>query len=272
MAVHLRYRRQLRAARAGFQEHGGEYPHPILFIAGLPKSGTTWLERMVAAYPGYHRILIPEATAHELAHGDSHAYELPGDLFSRFEDVLAVMKMHVHGSPDNAALLTGAGVPYVVLYRDLRDVAISYFFYVRQTPWHADFRRFASLDLTQGLRRFAEYPLPEYVDWIRSWRRNLDKHMGLMLRYEDLLQNTRERFAEVASHFRLDDSAETIDSIVAANSFAAMSGGRGRGEEDPQSFVRKGVSGEWRERFPPDVLEEYRAIIGDLAAELGYDE
>jgi len=30
------------------------YKHPIIFIAGLPKSGTTWLRTMLANLPGYN--------------------------------------------------------------------------------------------------------------------------------------------------------------------------------------------------------------------------
>jgi hypothetical protein len=270
-AVHLRYRQQLRAARNGFAEHGGDYRHPIVFIAGLPKSGTTWLKKMVASYPGYQEVMIPEAASYELAAGGSHDYELPDDVFSRLGDALVVMKMHVQGSPHNASLLRQHGIPYVVLYRDLRDVAISYFFYVRQTPWHPDFRRFATIDLAEGLRRFAEFPLPEYVAWIESWRRNADSRLGMTLRYEDLLDDTAACFARIADHFGLEAAAETIDRIVEAHAFATMSGGRGRGEEKQDSFLRKGVSGEWRARFPADVLAHYQSIIGDFLADLGYD-
>jgi hypothetical protein len=270
-AVHLRYRQQLRAARGGFAERGGTYPHPIVFIAGLPKSGTTWLKNMVAGYPGFHEVMLPEVASYELATGGSHDYELPADVFSRLGNALAVMKMHVHGSPHNAALLEKHEIPYIVLYRDLRDVAISYFFYVRQTPWHPDFRRFESLDLAQGLLRFADYPLREYVGWIESWRCNADPRLGLTLRYEDLLRDTAAWLGRVANHFGLDASADTIDRIVAANDFSAMSGGRGRGEENQDSFFRKGVSGEWRRRFPADVLAHYQSIIGDYMADLGYD-
>lgn len=269
-AVHLRYRQQLRAVRAGYEQHGGDYPHPILFIAGLPKSGTTWLKKMVASYPGYGELMIPEAAAYELAYGGSHDYDLPADVFARLDDALVVMKMHVHGSSHNAELLARHRVPYVVLYRDLRDVAISYYFYVRRTPWHPDYRRFEKLNLRDGLLRFADRPLPEYVAWIESWRTNAAPDQSLTLRYEDLLDNTSGALARVAGCFGLDDETSTIDRIVHDHSFAAMSGGRGQGEEKEDSFVRKGVAGEWRERFPADVVDHYQSIIGDFMADLGY--
>ena len=269
-AVHLRYWQQLRAARNGYRQHGGDYPHPILFIAGLPKSGTTWLKKMVASYPGYGEVMIPQAAAYELTHRGSHDYNLPDDVFVRLDGALAVMKMHVHGSPHNVALLARHRIPYVVLYRDLRDVAISYYFYVRRTPWHPDYHRFQNVDLRDGLLRFADFPLPEYVAWIESWRAHEGPERALTLRYEDLLAGTPGRLAAVAEHFGLDHSASTVERIAAAHSFAALSGGRDPGQEKQDSFVRKGVAGEWRARFPADVVDHYQSIIGDFMAELGY--
>jgi len=270
--VHLRYRQQLRAGRTGFEQYGDTYPHPVVFIAGLPKSGTTWLKRMVAGYPGFHEVMIPDVASYELAAGGSHDYELPDDVFFRLQDALVVMKMHVHGSPHNAGLLARHEVPYVVLYRDLRDVAISYYFYVTQTPWHPDFPLYRGLELADGLRMFADRTLSAYVRWIESWRSNADPRLSLMLRYEDLLADTCASFRRVADHFGFDSSAAATDPIIETNSFAALTGGRRPGEEDPRSFLRKGVSGEWRRRFPDDVREHYESIIGDYMVHLGYEE
>src|SRR4249920_3395430 len=110
MAVYPRYLSQARACRRGFRDFGDRYPQKVLFIAGLPKSGTTWLERMVASYPGFHEVTIPTAYRHELATGGTHDYELPEDMFSWFKDMLVVTKMHVHGSPHNVGLIRAAGV------------------------------------------------------------------------------------------------------------------------------------------------------------------
>lgn len=271
MAVYPRYRHQVRACRQGYRDYEAHYPHSILFIAGLPKSGTTWLERMISSYPGYHDLLIPDAAAYELAHGGSHNYDLPADIFNRFRQMLVLTKMHVHGSPHNVALLRQAGIKYVVLYRDLRDVAVSYYFYVRQTPWHPDYIHYASLSLPQGLTRFGETLLPAYVAWVRSWHANRDPQLSLELCYEDMLSDTANVLTQVAQHFGLDHSPATIEAIVKAHSFKTLSHGRQSGQQSQHSFFRKGVAGDWRNHFTPALSRLYKQHAGAFLIEFGYE-
>jgi hypothetical protein len=271
VAVYPRYRAQTRACRRGFREFSDRYPQKVLFIAGLPKSGTTWLEKMVASYPGFHDVTVPTVYRYELATGGTHDYELPERMFSWFKDMLVVTKMHVHGSPHNVGLLRDAGVRCVVLYRDLRDVAVSHVFYVRRTPWHPEYPLYSKLSPQEGLSVFAERTLSPFVDWVRSWHENAGPDMGLFVTYEDMLSDTVGAMSLIAEHFELDASVETISTIVDRHSFEAMSGGRSAGQQNDTSFFRKGVSGDWRNHFTPELTEMFRARIGDSLEGFGYD-
>lgn len=270
-AVYPRYLTQVQACRRGFQQFGERYPQKVLFIAGLPKSGTTWLEKMVASYPGFHDLLIPEVAAYELATGDSHSYNLPGNMFSGFKNMLVLTKMHVHGSPHNVALLHKAGIKYVVLYRDLRDVAVSHFFYVRQTPWHPEYPLYAHLSAQHALTLFAQRTLLAYVDWIRSWHAHHDPAMSLILRYEQMLTDTTAMMTKVADHFGLDSSSKWINRLVEKHSFQNLSGGRNQGTENANSFFRKGLAGDWQNYFTDELKTLYKEQIGEFLIEFNYE-
>jgi hypothetical protein len=272
IGVHSRYLVQAWACREGFRRLGHLYSQDVLFIAGLPKSGTTWLKKMVASYPGFHELLIPDVAVYELATGGSHDYELPSDMFSRFNGMLVVTKMHVHGSLHNVQVLGAAGVRHVVLYRDLRDVAVSHFFYVRQTPWHPEYPIYSGLSVQEGLAAFAERTLLAYVDWVRLWQRNRDPEMSLVLQYEQMLSDPMAVMTRVAQHFELDSSPETIATIVDTHSFQKLSEGRKHGQESTQNFFRKGVAGDWRNHFTPTLEEAYKHLIGDFLIEFGYEQ
>ncbi len=270
--VDLRYLYRLRKARSGYREHAERYSEPLLFIAGLPKSGTSWLESMLSSYAGYHRLAIPEAIQYELRNGGSHNFDLPSDTFQRFSKALTVLKLHVHGSVHNARLLHEAGIPYVVLYRDLRDVAVSHYFYVRRTPWHPEYEEYASRSVEDGLRHFGHTLLPDFVDWIQSWRERRHSELSVELRYEDLLENTEEEFRNVASHFELDSSHSTIQEIISEHRFDKMSDGRARGEQSQYSFVRKGVAGDWKNYFTPELESLFKEKAGELLVNLKYED
>lgn len=272
VAVPFRYRAQLRACREGFRLHGSKYTQRVLFVAGLPKSGTTWLEKIVSSYPGFSEVLIPEVTRHELATGGSHDFDLPADTFTRFKDMLVLTKMHVHGSPNNARVLKESGVPYVVLFRDLRDVAVSNYFYVRNTPWHPEHAHYAGRSVEEGLAVFAERTLRPYADWVRSWKANRDPERSTILRYEEMLADTVGCLTRVARTFELPSDEKTMIELADRFSFRKMSGGRSTGQADPTRFVRKGVAGDWVNHFTPRLRDIYKSAIGDFLIEHGYEK
>ena len=259
-------------SRRGYRRYGERYAQPLLFIAGLPKSGTSWLERMLAAYPGYEVLLPPQVTAYEMDHGGSEQYELPARALQDWDSMLAIVKMHVHGSPNNVAVLRAAGLRYVVLYRDLRDVAVSYYFYVRHTPWHPQHERFRHLSPQDGLDAFGRYSAAAYAAWVRSWSARRDPEASLMLRYEDLLSAPVGRFQAVARLFALDSTPETIEAIVQQHAFRRLSGGRAQGQDKPDSFFRKGIAGDWRNHFTPALRHLYKERIGDFLVDYGYEK
>lgn len=271
MVAPIRYRAQLKACRAGYRSFGSRYPQTTLFVAGLPKSGTTWLERMIGSYEGFHEVMPAPIAGHEMRTGGSHDFELPEGMFGDFDRALVLTKLHVHGSTHNVKVLADAGVNYVVLFRDLRDVAVSNFFYVRNTPWHPEHPHYAGVDVKEGLAIFAHRTLPAYAAWVRSWDRNRDPDRSVVLRYEQLLADPRGAMRSVARLFGLDDSETTIDRIVELNSFKAMSGGRERGESSTSDFARKGVAGDWVNHFDDSLRTLYDGLIGDFLIEFGYE-
>ncbi|MCS3697432.1 hypothetical protein GGP73_002135 [Salinibacter ruber] len=159
----------------------------------------------------------------------------------------------------------------MVLYRDLRDVAVSHYFYVRRTPWHPEYEDYRGLDVEEGLLHFGRTLLPEFVDWMRSWRERREPQQSIELRYEDLLDDAVGEFRHVASHFGLDASPATIERIVTEHRFATMSNGRSRGEQDEQSFARKGVAGDWQNHFTDAAKELFKTHAGQALIDFGYE-
>jgi len=268
----LRHASRLRAARQAYARHGERYPHPLLFIAGLPKSGTTWLERMLSSYEGFELVLPVSITRHEMRAGRSHDFDLPDDFFAELAGALAVAKTHVPGSPANVALLRRHQLPHVVVQRDLRDVAVSHYFYVRSTSWHPEHPHYRGLSPREGLRVFLRRDLPSFAAWVRSWQENADTGLTRVIRYEDMLAEPVATMTAVARHYGLDSSEPTVRRVVERHSFSRLSGGRGRGDDEGAgtSFFRRGVAGDWRNHFDSALRADYQDALGGLLEELGY--
>lgn len=266
-----RYYDQLRRSREQFNMYKEKYPQHILYVAGLPKSGTTWLEKMLGSFPGLADIMIPEAVAYEQKHKQSHTFEFPEKIFSRFNGSLAVLKLHAHGSPHNFRLLEEAGLRYVVLFRDLRDVAVSHIHYVQSTAYHPEHAVYKRLNTKEALIHFANTLLPEFAAWVHSWQQHAGSPFSYILRYEDLLASPYEKFTEVVNHYRIHSSDDEIKKIIQKNSFTSMKKNE-TGVDASKSFFRKGQSGDWKNYFDTELERIYNDILQDFNAQYGYEK
>ncbi len=160
-----------------------------------------------------------------------------------------------------------------VVIRDLRDALVSYYFSMRYShPLITDYVRQRRQDLQgvaaeEGLLRLLSGPLTHFAKIQRSW---LDTGVEI-LRYEDLLGDTAAGLRRMARIAELPVSERRIRAVVRLNAFERMSGGRRRGQENPHSFFRKGVAGDWRAHFTPAITRAFKERYGELLVQTGYE-
>jgi len=71
--------------------------------------------------------------------------------------------------------------------------------------------------------------------------------------------------AEAFTFLGADASEASVQAAVDAANFAKVNGGRSAGSEDRSNFYRKGVVGDWREKFDADCRQLVAASkLGDL--------
>ncbi len=240
------------------------YRQNVIFIAGLPKSGSTWLRDMLCSIPGYYGFQPDHITWTD--------HNLRPDTFRAYDHLLAVVKLHTYWSPVNEAILRQEGLRYLVIYRDIRDVAVSWYYFVTNVrEYHYLREAVAPLSFEQGLHYYIDNFLADEVRWISDWRRHRDPAMSMELTYERLRGDTLPVFAEAARFVCGDLADAVIAQAVTANSFEQKSG-RKPGQEDQKSFARKGISGDWRHKLTAEHKARFKDIAGDLLIELGYEQ
>ena len=92
-----------------------------------------------------------------------------------------------------------------------------------------------------------------------------------MVSYEQMLADAVDVMTQVAKHFQLDSSKETVQTIVENHSFKRLSAGRERGQQDTKSFFRSGVAGDWKKHFTPEVTKKFKSVAGRFLVEFGYE-
>ncbi len=226
---------------------------PLYVVNEFPKSGGTWVGQMLGRALG-----VP----------------FPRNSFPVLEPSI----MHGH-------YLRPQGIKNAtVVWRDGRDVMVSWY-HQQLIPhqWNelqvARSRRELPLedydDVYANLPAFIEYaftrphsPSFSWTDFVRRWH---GRKGAVHVRYEDLRRDTTGELRRVVSELvgaELDP--ERASAIADEFSFERQSGRRS-GEEDRESFLRKGVVGDWRARFSPEACEVFDRYAGEELILLGYE-
>jgi len=91
------------------------------------------------------------------------------------------------------------------------------------------------------------------------------------VKYEDLLQDTVAQTRRLVNFLGASSDKETVRRCIKKASFKKLSKGRKRGEEDPSSFFRKGVAGDWKNVFTERDRRIFQEEAGNLLSKLGYE-
>lgn len=222
-------------------------------VCEFPKSGGTWLSRMIAAYldiPFPQQKVVP---------------------------VLGPAVVHNHWLYDER--MTNP----LYVYRDGRDVMVSLYFH----RWRVnrDQRRYRgvlaesteSIEVRRHLPRFLEVEMSKPLSSRRSWAEHVENWMVpgkdgvLYVAYESLLSDAHRTVKQCLYHLAessLDD--RRLDRIVNDLDFQSVSG-RSRGTEEPSSFMRKGIAGDWKNYFTRDAAAVFTEFAGETLILLGYE-
>lgn len=295
--------------RADFEALDGVLCRDLFFLCGVIKSGTTWLEKILDSHPEvlckgeahFGSDLYPllkgalekyneemprkgGAVAHLKQHGghtdvlsyddadaDFLAVSAVGLMFAKWLRAKPGAKCLGEKTPGNLMHLPllarwFPSAKFIHVIRDGRDVAVSAWNFNLNTNIGATLRRWSTFDV------FAPWFAGAWVDQVmkcRSFGRALGDHY-LEIRYEDLLVRPVEEARRLFAALGVDDTTDTVRTCVERCSFEVLSGGRKAGEEDSESFYRKGVAGDWKNHFNEELAASFHRIAGDALKACGY--
>ena len=237
---------------------------PFFYVSEHPKSGGTWLAKMVSDY-----------------------LELPFPRFTLLPIAFsAVIQNHWEYDPRLRRVF------YV--YRDGRDVMTSFYFDRIRVARHTDrpgcrrlartYERLFGRDYDPGevvrhLPRFIEHEFANpgrgtpvnWKDHIAGWNAPDDRPHIAYLSYEQLIEDcagTLARAVEQLTGKPADDWR--IETTVEKMSMQRQTG-RKPGEADISQHARKGIVGDWRNHFSREAAEVFDELAGDTLVTLGYE-
>lgn len=221
------------------------------FIVSYPKSGNTWIRFLLA------NLANPESEIHF-----SNIDKFVPDVYSASEEVNAMKSprlIKVHHAEFESYPKS------IYILRDYRDVLVSYFNYHRSLgSFEGNFPEFIrSVDTL--------HPFGKWKDHVQKAFSFSEKNPEriLILRYEDLLQQTAKELERIATFigYSGDKNFETIAEKCRFDELKRIEAKHGSAfrEISGDYFFREGKSGKWKESFSAAdldfVLQENETVL-----------
>lgn len=246
------------------------YAYRTIFIAGLPKSGTTWVESQLKKVPGYNMRMLNDPDGCIVEHNicDSVFASLPRYGYS-------VVKLHTRYSERNIETIRRHVPRFMVMIRDLRDMCISRYFHVKSEKSHRHCHLYNESSLEDGIMHCIGIVAEEYVQWVCDWvnMANKNKDFILLISYEELNRSPAITFKRIFDFFHLPYNATFLDRLAESKLKREkdLKAQLERNTGLSKSTERKGIIGDWRNYFSGEHKRKFKEIAGELLVELGYE-
>lgn len=152
---------------------------------------------------------------------------------------------------------------FVHLVRDGRDVVVSKYFYEKE------------FCIANGIYERFEVPFDEYVPQVATeWREYILAWLDvnpLIYRYEDFLQDPFGTLRRVVDGLGVTVSDSQIYDAVEANTKDKFRRALDKTFKH-NTFVRKGVAGDWRNHLDEEHIRVFKQVAGDTLIRLGYEK
>jgi Sulfotransferase domain len=271
----------------------------LFFVTGRSKSGNTWMAHLLNSHPALFCDLKENSAFHQdlefyylgsplsMAHKVMQRY-IGSRILNLFKNGLLTQLLHRCNKlsarrfgdktprQDIGRILEAfPKTQVIIMIRDFRDMCVSLAFHQARVTesWKGCF----DSEEKKGLdNEFLRHHLGNYVV-----HQDLKKYIEfstqmpdqvLMIRYEDLIADTLAVLQKVLSFLGVDNSPRLVKSCIELNTFQRLSGGRKSGEENADSFFRKGVAGDWRNYFSQENVETFKQIANKDLITAGYEK
>lgn len=233
--------------------------HNLVLVTEFPKCGGTWFCNMLS---------------------DAIDVPFPRNISPKYQQNI----MHGHN------LFHPRMNKAICVMRDGRDVMVSAYFHFcfygkdkskRTTDLHRSKLKFDDYDqIKKNMPAFIEYLFTGFAQrnfthfsWSDLVKNVLEYNDSVcVVKYEDLLVDPVSELEKAISFYNCKDPGkEKLKDIVEKYSFKNVTK-RKQGQENRNSFVRKGISGDWKNHFTKEACEVFKKHGGQALIDMGYEK
>ncbi len=161
----------------------------------------------------------------------------------------------------------------VLQYRDPRDQVVSGYFYCQKPDVLVNDTAFTkwmrALSKEKALEMLVKSWPETAMEWVVSW---VESDVPLMLTtFEDMTRDKPRVAASLARYLDVPFDEACCQKVLKETDFNAKSASLAI-EQVSETFKRKGVAGDWKHHFTPELVEIMKNRVGRLMVAFGFEE
>lgn len=256
-------------------------PYKRVWCAGLPKSGTTLVEKIMDRLPyvslnnSILRLYYPGKLDHDHGISDYMFRNIP-------KNKLTFLKTHTHYDKRYEKIANKYNLKIIISMRDIRDMLISRYFHILNDKNHWLFEKIKNLNFTDGfiysLEARSSENLPNalnyYYYWIFNWHTISKKKNYLVLWYEDYIKDRKSYIKKIINYLELDEiSILEIDSKLIENKQKNKSLEKSLKKYGRlRDTFRQGEKDVWKKYFNDEINTFLKKNIPDSIEKITYEK
>lgn len=233
-----------------------------LFIASYPKSGTTWTQAIVFHILSDGKLPLDHISLYSPFYEMSKTWHDAGDnIASKYSENHEILGWRVFNTHLLYSMLPiGDSVRHIYVYRNCRDVAISFFHHLSNQVGDGG----VSCSLRQFLVDWCDGNIlfGSWANHLRGWLTEINVVSSkniLLLRYEDMKLDLRSAISRISKFLDHNVSSARLDELTLLASFDNMKSSK---------HLYHPISVEWKQGF--EFLR--KGEIGDSGGQFGAEE
>lgn len=228
-----------------------------VFLVSYPKSGNTWMRFLIinGLYNKDKRKLVYE--------------DLESFIPSIYKTPIQQINNRIGRRIIKSHFIDSTYPKIIYLIRDGRDALVSYYYFRKDIKrFDGDFRSF-----------YFEDGVGKIGNWDKHVRQVLELHESdpnrvLIIRYEDLKDNTKYHFRKVLDFLGETISEDQLNFAVDSSDFSSLKAMQEDSgvliDEHKVNFFRKAKSKQWLQYFSEDMLKDFESKSSDLLTKFNY--
>lgn len=255
-------------------------PYHKVWCAGLPKSGTTLIEKIIDALPyvKLNNSLLRVYHQGELDHG----HGISDYMFKNVKkNKYTFLKTHTHYEKKYEDIANRHNFKIIISMRDLRDMLISRYFHILSDRDHWLHKNIIDLNFTEGFinsikvksNKDSPNALNYYYYWILNWSKVANQKKLLTLWYEEYKKNPNDYIDQVLNYLGFNEfsSQEIEEKLIKRRKKNILLSSSLKEYGRSRDTFRKGEVGEWKKYFNQKIIDYFNSNIPESIENITFE-